>query len=378
MSPGGPERDPLSRVPFRFSRRTLLAAVPGLVLLTAGVACGSDEDDDDSAPTSISGGGSGSASSPTAAGRASTATLAPAMTATTASGDEWSFTDDRGVTITLPKPPERIVAQTTSAAVLWDFGIRPVGVFGPSRLPDGTNDFQAGDIDFDSVDVLGDYGGLDLEKLVALNADLYVDLTFGGDTLWYLSDDELAQVEAIVPTLGISMQKMSVLDSIGRFEELSASLGVDLESPELSEVKAVFMEAETELKAAITEQPDLTVLVVSPSVDTLYVASPEWMVDLYYFRELGLDIVVPNAEEFWELLSWEQANLYPADLILIDARFDPESEEIAAIGTWQSLPAIEAGQIGPWYAGAPYSYARLAPIMQELAEIIRGADASLV
>jgi len=295
-----------------------------------------------------------------------------------ASNTEWSFTDDRGVTITLPKPPERIVAQTTSAAVLWDFGIRPVGVFGPSLLPDGTVDFQAGAIDFDSVEVLGDYGELDLEALVALDADLYVDLTFGGDSLWYLTEDEIAQVEAIVPTLGISMQKMSVLDSIGRFEDLATSLGANLESPEVSAAKAEFIDAEADLKAAIAESPGLTVLVVSPSIDTLYVASPEWMVDLYYFRELGLDIVVPVAEEFWELLSWEQANKYPADLILIDARFDPSSEEIASIGTWQSLPAIEANQVGKWYAGAPYSYARLAPMMLELAELIRNTDADLV
>lgn len=370
MPPDGPASDPSSRAPFRFSRRTLLASVPGLVLLAAGVACGSDEDEPEPTATNIDD-----------AGSASTPTVAPASSATTApSGGEWTFTDDRGVTITLPKPPERIVAQTTSAAVLWDFGIRPVGVFGPSRLPDGTNDFQAGEIDFNSVEVIGDYGTLDLEKLVALDADLYVDLTFGGDALWYLTEEELGQVEAIVPTLGISMQKMSVLDSISRFEDLAVSLGVDLESPELSAMRAAFDEAEADLRAAIAEKPGLSVLVVSPAVDTLYVASPEWMVDLFYFRELGLDIVVPEtaADGFWELLSWEQANKYPADLILVDARNDQVVQEVQEVGTWQSLPAIEADQVGKWYAGAPYSYARLAPMMRELAELIRVTDADLV
>jgi iron complex transport system substrate-binding protein len=301
-------------------------------------------------------------------------------TATTqaATDGEWSFTDDRGITITLPTRPERIIAQTTSAAILWDFGIRPVGVFGPSRLPDGTNDFQAGEIDFDSVELLGDYGTLDLEKMVELDADLYVDLTFGGDALWYLTEDELGQVEAIVPTLGISMQGISVLESINRFEELAASLGADLESPEVSAAKTEFEDAEEELKAAIAEKPGLSVLVVSPAVDTLYVASPDFMVDLHYFRDLGLDIVAPETDDFWELLSWEQANKYPADLILVDARNDQIVQEVEAVGTWESLPAVKADQLGPWYAGAPYSYARLAPMMVELAGIIREADADLV
>jgi iron complex transport system substrate-binding protein len=304
--------------------------------------------------------------------------LAGTATTQAAPDGEWSFTDDRGITITLPKRPERIIAQTTSAAILWDFGIRPVGVFGPSRLPDGTNDFQAGEIDFDSVELLGDYGTLDLEKMVELDADLYVDLTFGGDTLWYLTEDELEQVEAIVPTLGISMQGISVLESISRFEELAASLGADLESPEVSAAKAEFADAEEQLKAAIAEKPGLSVMVVSPAVDTLYVASPDFMVDLHYFRDLGLDIVAPDTDDFWELLSWEQANKYPADLILVDARNDQIVQEVEAVGTWESLPPVKADQLGPWYAGAPYSYARLAPMMVELAGIIREADADLV
>jgi iron complex transport system substrate-binding protein len=303
-----------------------------------------------------------------------------ATTPSTSAGGEWSFTDDRGVTVTLPQPPERIVAQSTSGAILWDFGVRPVGIFGPSRLPDGSNDFQAGEIDFDEVEVIGDYGTLDLEKLVALDADLYIDLTFGGESLWYLTEDEQKQVEAIVPTLGFSMQKQSIMETISRFEELVTSLGVDLDTPELAEIKDEFDAAEADLKAAIEEKPGLSVLVVSPAVDTLYVASPDWMVDLFYFRELGLEIVSPEvpADGFWELLSWEQANKYPADLILVDARNDQIVQEVEGVGTWEALPAVQAGQLGPWYAGAPYSYARLAPMMRELAEIIREADADLV
>ena len=42
----------------------------------------------------------------------------------------WSFTDDKGVTVTLDAMPERLLIDVNAAAPLWDFGIRPVAVFG--------------------------------------------------------------------------------------------------------------------------------------------------------------------------------------------------------------------------------------------------------
>src|SRR4051812_42919727 len=42
----------------------------------------------------------------------------------------WVFTDDRGITVTLPGMPKRIIADVNVAAALWDFGVRPVGLFG--------------------------------------------------------------------------------------------------------------------------------------------------------------------------------------------------------------------------------------------------------
>lgn len=283
----------------------------------------------------------------------------------------WSFTDDRGVTVSLPEAPKRIVAQTTSAAVLWDFGVKPVGVYGPT-------DFQAGAIDFDAVEYVGDYGTLDMEKLIALKPDLYVDLTWDGKALWYLSEDEQKQVEEIMPTLGFSMYGLSVVKQIERFEGFVESLGVDLNSSEQVAIKAEFDSAEAELKDAIASNPGLKVIVVSPTPEEIYVASPDYMIDLWYWRELGLDLVKPETDDFWEILSWEQANRYPADLILVDARVIDQLDTLKSIGTWTSLPAVVAGQIGPWYAGAPYSYVQLAPTLKELAGIIRDADANLV
>src|SRR5688572_27009371 len=70
----------------------------------------------------------------------------------------WSFTDDKGVTIELPGMPVRIVADVNAAAPLWDFGIRPVAVFGWNATLTDDGDFGAagGRIDPSQVEIVGD------------------------------------------------------------------------------------------------------------------------------------------------------------------------------------------------------------------------------
>src|SRR5690349_6270376 len=70
----------------------------------------------------------------------------------TASGSgAWEFTDDRDTVVKRDRRPERVVAYVSSAAALWDFGVRPVGVFGPQRTVDGEKEIQAGNIDLSKV-----------------------------------------------------------------------------------------------------------------------------------------------------------------------------------------------------------------------------------
>ena len=74
----------------------------------------------------------------TLAGTAMTklAQVSVAQNATPDSG-EWSFTDDKGITVTLPAAPERLVVDLNAAGPLWDFGIRPDALFGWSVMADG-------------------------------------------------------------------------------------------------------------------------------------------------------------------------------------------------------------------------------------------------
>jgi iron complex transport system substrate-binding protein len=306
--------------------------------------------------------------------------------ATPAGQGEWTFVDDYGVTITRPQMPERIVAYLPIAASLWDFGIYPVAIFGTSRKPDGTPEVYAGSVDLDAVESLGEeYGSLDLEALVAAQADLFInDMWADPPDVWGLQEDTIAQVNAISPIVQIEFVHRPITETIGSIEKLAAALGADLDAPAVTEARAAFAAASDELRAAIAEKPGLTVMFASGTPEeAFYVGNPSVNADLLYFKELGLDIVQPDTltlEDYFEELSWEQAGKYPADLIFLDARqWSATAEELTSqVATFAALSAARANQFGDWQTEYVPSYAGFTPVLEALTEAIRNADPDIV
>jgi iron complex transport system substrate-binding protein len=305
----------------------------------------------------------------------------------TGSDGAWTFTDDRGVTVNLSERPERIAAQVTAAAALWDYGVRPVAIFGPQRRADGSPDPLVGNVALDTVESLGEaWGEFGLEKLVAIQPDLLVSTWYGpyhgeNTPLWYVPEDAVPVVEERVPSIGILTEDVSIAQTIDRFAELATALGAGMEAPEVVAAKDRYARAVADLKAAIAENPGLRVMAVNGTTEELYVAHPAAAADLFFFRELGLDVVVPenDPEEYWDLLSWEQANKYPADLILNDVRSHALTpDQLMGIPTWRELPAVQAGQVASWFLEPTYSYAGYAPVLEELAGVIRSSRADVV
>jgi iron-desferrioxamine transport system substrate-binding protein len=135
------------------SRRRLLAATAALGALLGLPACGTDTEP------------------------------APA-----AADPSWNFRDARGEHVRLPRRPERIVAYVGVAAVLWDYGVRPVGIFGPQRRDDGSPDATVGNIDLATVGSTGDdYESVDYEALAVLRPDLIVTGMSGDKAMWVIS-----------------------------------------------------------------------------------------------------------------------------------------------------------------------------------------------
>jgi iron complex transport system substrate-binding protein len=293
---------------------------------------------------------------------------------------QWTFTDDRGVAVSLPAQPKRIVAQITGAATLWDYGLRPVGVFGPMHMEDGSKAPQAGDVDIQSVESLGEaWGEFDLEKLAALRPDLVVTQSYSGENaLWNIPPEAEPALKTIAPAVSILVRDVSITQPLQRFEQLAKALGANLESSENIAAKTSFNQAVDDHKAAVAEKTGLKVLVISGAPDSLYIANPKAATDLIFYRELGVGIVMPETTEFWETLSWEQANKYPADLILYDNRAGSATlDYLSTIETWRNLPAVRAGQIGPWNTEPTYSYKSYANDVGGLAEAIRKSRAGI-
>ncbi|MFJ6212200.1 ABC transporter substrate-binding protein [Streptomyces sp. NPDC092296] len=335
----------------RLSRRNLLAA-GGLVGLGAlAAACGS-----------------GTAKAEPGAGAGSEAASGP-----------WSFTDDRKQKINLATRPSRVVAYTGTAAALYDFGVRDqlVGVFGPTTLKDGSPDPQAGDLDIAKLTVLGNaWGEFNIEKYAALRPELLVTDMWQPDALWYVPDDSKAKILALAPTAALNVASVPLPDPLRRHAELAAALGADLNAKQVTDAKARFEAAAETLRAAAKANGGIKVMAASASADLLYISDPAVYPDLSYFRSLGVEFITPDKVEggFFENLSWEKADKYPADLIMLDNRTATlQPADLTGKPAWTDLPAVKAGQVTPWLSEPRFSYAGCAPLVERLATALRDA-----
>jgi iron complex transport system substrate-binding protein len=295
-----------------------------------------------------------------------------------AASGPWEFTDDRGQKANRDQRPARVVAYASSAAALWDYGVRPIGVFGPQKTASGGKEIQAGNIDLGAVTSIGNaWDDFSMEKFAALKPDLVVTgLTGTKPTdMWVLTDDLGPKVQQIAPIVALSEYKVALPKVIERYSQLAVALGGDANSDVMKKAKTDFDKASEDLRAAAKEKAGLKVLVLYGDKDGLYIAKPEYFADLAYYRELGLDIVSGGGtEDYWEQLSWEQAAKYPADLILTDTRsYALPRAQMTQFPTWNQLPAVKAGQLGDWSAEPRFNHLLATPVIEKLTALVKGA-----
>jgi iron complex transport system substrate-binding protein len=303
---------------------------------------------------------------------------------TPVAGGDWTFTDDRGTTVTLATQPVNIAADLSIATALWDFGVRPVAVSGWNASGTGENDAAWGNIDRDAVEIIsGEAGDPDLEKLIGLGIDLFVTLTwYPGDPenpndYWGFSDFESRDRTAeIVPIVAISASGHADANT-QRVGELAALLGADLAAPELAEQHAAFEAAMAEFEQVTAEKADITSLYIYGEAETLYVANPGPWADLTMFQAHGQNIVIPDVAEgeYWHPLSWEEALMYPADVVYNTTRGDAfTADDLKSHPTFGQHPAIKAGQIGVWNQDFIMSDSGLAETLTTILETLRTAE----
>ncbi|MFJ5225848.1 ABC transporter substrate-binding protein [Streptomyces sp. NPDC088400] len=289
----------------------------------------------------------------------------------------WPFKDDRGTTVKTDSTPENIVAFTGTAAALHDFGVEVTGVFGPTRTKDGKPDVQAGDLDIDKVEILGNaWGEFNVEKYAALAPDLLVTAQWVEGDLWYVPDQSKDKILQLAPSVALQAAGTTVPKAIRRHAELAESLGAGLGAKKVTDAKARFEKAAERLRQAAKSKPDIKVLIGSASQDLLYVSLAKMSADTLYFQELGVRFIHPkvNAQGFFEELSWENAGKYGADIIMMDNRSSAlQPAALASRPTWKRLPAVTAGQVISRTTEPIFSYDKCAPILDDLAQAIETA-----
>ncbi|WIM93724.1 ABC transporter substrate-binding protein [Actinoplanes oblitus] len=330
------------------SRRGLLAAGGAATLGAVLSACGGKKDDASSPATSA------------------------------AAAGPWTFTDDQPKELTAGKTPSRIVAFTGTAAALADLGLQDkiVGVFGETKKADGTAEAQAGDLDINKVQIVGNaWGQFSVEKYAALTPDLLVTHMFDPGAYWYVPDESKDKVLAVAPSNAlINVGRVPLNKPIERYAELAKSLGADLGAPKVTEAKARFEKAAADLTAAAKASGGIKVLFGSGAADVFYVSSAAVSSDLMYFKELGVDLVMPEVKgaDYFETLSWENADKYQADIIFLDARPGiMQPKDLASKPAWNALPAVKANQVFPWQAVPIYSWHHAAPLIEAITTAIK-------
>ncbi|MFI1397638.1 ABC transporter substrate-binding protein [Streptomyces sp. NPDC020681] len=328
------------------SRRGLLAAGGALGLGAAITACGSEDKK----------GGSGKAAE---------------------KAGPWSFTDDRGTKVELKAAPKNIVAFTGTAAALHDYGVEVKGVFGPTKTKDGKPDVQAGNLDINKVEIIGNvYGEFNVEKYAALGPELLITNMWAKNDPWYVPPQSKDKIMKLAPSVLLWAAETTMQKALERHAALAESLGGDVTGKKAADAKARFEKAAARLRAAAKSKPDLKVLIGSGSPELFYVSVPKTSADTLYFQELGVKFVEPkpNAQGFFEELSWENAGKYAADIIILDNRTGTlQPADLAKKPTWAKLPAVKAGQVFPRVTEPIYSYDKCAPILEDLAKAIENA-----
>lgn len=287
----------------------------------------------------------------------------------------FEYTDALGNEISLDEVPTTVVAQSSVAASLWDAGYQVDGVFGELGDDPGST-YQRGNVDLDEVKAIGNtWGEFDADAYAQMEPDLLIDFVFDG-ALWYVPSKQQKKLEKLAPILAVNGQPTNVDEAIAEFVDLATELGVDVDCNDaLADAKEDYEEAVAELGEA---GDGLEILIASATEDTFYVVNPSKLPETLTMTDAGLDVMAadPKGKVVFEEYSWEEVGDFAdADVILVDGRVEETMlAQAEKADTWKSLPAVEAGQVYTWYAGAPYSYAAYAEIFDELADQLTDSE----
>lgn len=297
----------------------------------------------------------------------STDTSADNASSSSDSGEAVAFEHPtiEGLSLEFEQTPENLVMDCYAYSALDHLDITPDAIFGY----DCDNPWVMGDTDISNIEQIGKDGEIDMEKLAELRPDAVIGHGDANGWSWFEDDvnNQLANVATFIPL----PDGDSIEENIEGTEKLGEFLGADLSDQKLVQAREEYESAKDDFSAAV-EGKDLDFMLASPTKEMLYTAVGFNHANL--LEELGANIVgaEPPAEgNPWGKVAWEEASTYPADVILVEGLDDeqPFSAEL-----WESLPAVEQGQISGWASKGAMTYSTFAHWLQGLAEKVKDFD----
>jgi iron complex transport system substrate-binding protein len=283
------------------------------------------------------------------------------------SSESWSYTTAFGNTVTIDGQPDTIIVDAYSAAALWDYGVRPAGVFG-FGITDGSG---LGNAKADEMTLIGTDSVFDTEAAATLGPDVIIGYSKAAApeswTWWDASQAE--QIAAVAPFVGVNTS-VSVDETLNQYRSIAQSLGADVDSDEIAADREAFETAKQRVRDAAASKPDLSVMPLNVSDTGVYIGTQNIVV-VKLLAELGVSIAGPGAETPWATVSWENVPQYPADIML---EYPAGKEVLAQSAIYGSLPAVAAGQVLDWDDKRPNTYAEYAEWLGQLADAIDGAQ----
>lgn len=278
----------------------------------------------------------------------------------------WSFADDRGRLAVAGRRPTRVLAYVQAGATLWDYGIRPEGIFGSGHDGAEPDRAKTGTLPLDSVDYRGAGDDLDVDTLLRGRPDLIVAVSYGHGQLYGLDPDTAKHLEGSVPVVVIDVGQARTLDRVAeRFAELARSLGGAPVAGAAEELDA----ARERLRSAPGEP---RVLALSPAGQAeAYAARPQMWPELRVLAELGITMVSPpaGAGVNWATVDWRTAADLEPDVVLTDVRSNAIPLDEVAAPAWE--PARRHARTVPWNPEplcSPQAHARFLALVADAVE----------
>jgi iron complex transport system substrate-binding protein len=261
-----------------------------------------------------------------------TATSTPPATAVPTAGP-MTLTDDLGRKVTLASPARRVVSlapSNTEILFAIEAGAQVVG-------RDETSDYPA---EAQSLPTIGGYSGWNLEAIVALHPDLV--LAQGGG---FNSPDLVASLEGLGLTVYVLSNPPTLEDMYVNLETVGTLTGHAAEAAALVDsLKTRVAVVDAKIKP-LSFAPTVYYELDATDPTKPFTAGPGSFVDQLISRAGGINVGAALQGQ-WAQISLEQLVVAdPAIILLGDAAYGETPEKVAQRPGWETLAAIQTGQV---------------------------------